>query len=163
MKFILLAAAAVIAMPAVAQTTTAPTPNSPGQTMSAPTTPDQTAPPAATQADQAATAPAPTDDAMQSVTPSTTVQASSQPMPMASAPSDGMDPVGGYAPAGTGMTGTRAPGATVTFQPAMTPDQAFPAPAPLASYPVCKKGEFDNCMNGPRSTHSREVRGRRTR
>jgi hypothetical protein len=62
------------------------------------------------------------------------------------APADGTDPVGGYAPTTTGITGTRTAGAPVTFQPAPTPDQAFPAPAPLASYPICKAGQFDNCL-----------------
>jgi hypothetical protein len=65
--------------------------------------------------------------------------------------SDGMansagDPVGGYQPAGPALSGTATPGAPVTFRAAQTPDQAFPAPAPLASYPICKAGQFDNCM-----------------
>jgi hypothetical protein len=27
----------------------------------------------------------------------------------------------------------------------MTPTQAFPPPAPLANYPICKKGQYDQC------------------
>ena len=38
------------------------------------------------------------------------------------------------------------PGSTVQFVPAQTPDQAYPAPAPLAKYPVCKKGQYDKCI-----------------
>ncbi|MDB5695476.1 MAG: hypothetical protein JWN21_1019 [Sphingomonas bacterium] len=133
MKFILLAATALLATPALAQTTTMPAPA------------DATMP-------QTTTTPAPAADMPMAQTTT----------PMA-APADGTDPVGGYAPTGPAITGTVTPGTPVVFRPAMTPDQAFPAPAPLASYPVCKKGEFDNCMNGPRSTHSHEVRGRRSR
>jgi hypothetical protein len=33
----------------------------------------------------------------------------------------------------------------VVFQPSASPAQAFPAPAPLESYPVCKKGQYDKC------------------
>jgi hypothetical protein len=51
------------------------------------------------------------------------------------------DPVGGYAPP---PAPPAPPGANI--QPGLTPDQAFPPPAPLASYPVCKKGQFDNCI-----------------
>ena len=58
------------------------------------------------------------------------------------------DPKGGYAPAGPLFsTGTvPPPGAQVTFVPsAQTPTQAFPPPPPLDHYPVCKRGQFDNC------------------
>lgn len=108
MKFILLAAAAILATPALAQTTTP----SGGDTMSAP------------------------------------AQSSSTPAG---------DPVGGYQPSAPPMSGPMQPGATVTFQAAQSPDQAYPAPAPMAKYPMCKPGQFDKCMQGAGSTHSRQV------
>jgi hypothetical protein len=37
------------------------------------------------------------------------------------------------------------PGATIVFQQAPAPDVAYPAPAPMAQYPICKKGQYDNC------------------
>jgi hypothetical protein len=55
------------------------------------------------------------------------------------------DPVGGYQPATPPMSAPAAPGTTVVFQQAPAPDVAFPAPAPLAEYPICKKGQYDNC------------------
>ena len=36
------------------------------------------------------------------------------------------------------------PGAII--QPGPTPTEAFPPPPPLPSYPFCKRGQFDNCM-----------------
>jgi len=53
------------------------------------------------------------------------------------------DPPGGYAPP---PAPPPPPGATVVFQPAPPPDVAFPPPAPLASYPPCKRGQFDKCV-----------------
>ena len=51
------------------------------------------------------------------------------------------DPVGGYAmPAQP----PAPPGAII--QPGPTPTEAFPPPPPLPSYPFCKRGQFDNCM-----------------
>ena len=56
------------------------------------------------------------------------------------------DPKGGYAPAAPLFSQTPPPGATIVFVPnTQTPTQAFPPPAPLAKYPLCKKGQFDNC------------------
>jgi hypothetical protein len=52
------------------------------------------------------------------------------------------DPKGGYAP--PPMPPVPA-GATVQFQPSVSPDVAFPPPAPLASYPICKRGQQDHC------------------
>lgn len=152
MKSILLAAA-MIATPVIAQTTTTTTPDQTTTTTTTPsTTPsDQTTPPAATTG-----AGAMQQDQMP---PATTQTGTTSSTPMATSG----DPVGGYAPAGPGYSGgTPGAGARVVFQPAPTPDQAFPAPAPLASYPICKKGQFDHCMQGRNSTHSREVRGRRS-
>lgn len=162
MKHFLLAAAAVIATPALAQTTSAPT--TPDQTMPAPNDASQPAPQTTMPAPQtstpdASTAPAPADTAAPSQ------QAPSQ-QPMAQtapATNDAGDPVGGYQPAGPALSGTPTAGAPVTFQAAPSPDQAYPAPAPLASYPVCKPGQFDNCLQGRGSTHSRQVRRRARR
>ncbi|MGN6819348.1 MAG: hypothetical protein ACTHJR_11830 [Sphingomonas sp.] len=33
-----------------------------------------------------------------------------------------------------------------TYVQAPPPEVAFPPPAPLASYPFCKRGQFDKCM-----------------
>jgi len=43
-------------------------------------------------------------------------------------------------------------GVTPVFVQAPPPDVAFPPPAPLASYPPCKKGQFDGCIerNSPK-------------
>lgn len=53
---------------------------------------------------------------------------------------------GGYEPAGSPLKGTPEPGSKVVFQPAPPPSVAFPPPPPLPSYPPCKKGQFNNCM-----------------
>ena len=68
------------------------------------------------------------------------------------------DPTGGYQPSAPATTG--AAGGPVRFQPAASPDQAYPAPAPLASYPICKAGQYDNCMQGSGSRSSRSRRRR---
>lgn len=56
---------------------------------------------------------------------------------------------GGYAPP---PAPPPPPGATVVFKEAPAPDVAFPPPAPLAKYPVCKRGQFDGCVerNSPK-------------
>lgn len=160
MKTILLAAAAFVAMPALAQTqpTTPPTTTPPADTMSdtttAPGTPADTANPPGTTSQ--APMPAPATSTPMADAPATSAT------PMTPANPSG-DPVGGYAPAAPALSGPVTPGVAPIFRPSATPSEAFPAPAPLASYPVCKKGEFDNCRNGPNSTHSREVRGRAPR
>ena len=53
------------------------------------------------------------------------------------------DPAGGYQPS-TPMP-TVPLGATVTFQQAPSPSEAYPAPAAMDHYPWCKPGQFDNC------------------
>ncbi len=55
------------------------------------------------------------------------------------------DPVGGYQPTTPPMQSPPPPGAKIIFQPSATPDVAYPAPAPMAEYPICKKGQYDNC------------------
>jgi hypothetical protein len=55
-------------------------------------------------------------------------------------------PKGGYQPSTPMMSGTPMPGQPVVFRAStQTPDQAFPPPAPLESYPICKKNQFDKC------------------
>ena len=83
-------------------------------------------------------------------TPMNPPTAQSAPMGAQSAPTaapaaDGEDPKGGYQPANPPMQGTPQPGAQVIFQAAPPPSQAYPAPAPLQNYPICKKGQYDNC------------------
>ncbi len=56
------------------------------------------------------------------------------------------DPVGGYQPSAPALQGAATPGVAPVFQAAPPPDQAYPPPAPLAKYPVCKKGQYDNCI-----------------
>ena len=54
--------------------------------------------------------------------------------------------LGGYAPAAPLFSGTPTPGAQVVFVPnPQTPTEAFPPPPPKASYPICKRGQFDGC------------------
>ena len=55
------------------------------------------------------------------------------------------EPRGGYMPSTPAMSGTPAPGDTVVVMPSRSPSEAFPAPAPLKHYPICKRGQFDNC------------------
>ena len=118
MKLILLAAAAAIAVPAVAQTTTD----------------------TQTQTDATTTAPAQTDT--MSTTDTSTQAMATAPAPTASS----AEQAGGYQPATPPMSGAATPGATVNFQPSASPDQAFPPPAPLDHYPICKRGQTDKCM-----------------
>jgi hypothetical protein len=56
------------------------------------------------------------------------------------------EPKGGYQPDHPAVSGPVTPGAPVTFQAAPPPDQAYPPPAPLAKYPLCKRNQYDNCM-----------------
>ncbi len=65
------------------------------------------------------------------------------PAPAAAAPSE--DPAGGYQPAASPLSAPLQPGQKVVFQASKPPAEAYPAPAPLDKYPVCKKGQYDNC------------------
>ncbi|MBX3594031.1 hypothetical protein [Sphingomonas sp.] len=55
------------------------------------------------------------------------------------------DPVGGYQPSTPPMSAQPLPGQQVIFQPSKSPTEAYPPPPPMASYPICKKGQYDNC------------------
>jgi len=158
MKALLLAAAAAIAVPALAQETPS----------TAPTTADQTAPAGdpsqAGGADQSTSMPQGSDPSMQQSAPAgdPSMQQPAAPAQTtggmqgggmqggmtASAPTDpnAADPAGGYQPATSATNGPAQPGAQVVFQPAPSPSQAFPPPPPMQKYPVCKKGQYDNCI-----------------
>jgi hypothetical protein len=59
---------------------------------------------------------------------------------------DGASRLGGYAPTAPLFSGTPTPGATVVFVPnPQTATEAFPPPPARASYPICKRGQFDGC------------------
>lgn len=106
MKLVFLAATALMATPALAQTTT--------------------------QTDTTAQA------GMQTETTTGSMQANA-------AASAATMTAGGYQPAQPPMAAPPAPGAQVIFKQAPSPEQAYPAPAPLKSYPICKKGQYDQC------------------
>lgn len=167
MKTLLLAAAAVIAIPTMAiaqetpQTTTAPDAAAPATTAdpamgadpaAAPQT-DTTMPAPTTQADPGGTMPSTTPEANAPMTPPAGGA-------MATPPADaaGAATAGGYQPSQPAVSGTPQPGATVRFQPAASPSQAFPPPAPKESYPVCKKGQYDGCMQASDARKSKRRR-----
>ena len=80
-------------------------------------------------------------------TPATTPQTTAAPAASAAAPAaDATDPVGGYQPSAPPMASPPPPGAQVVFNPSPAPNVAFPPPPPLDKYPVCKKGQYDNCI-----------------
>lgn len=160
MKFTLLAAAAFIATPIIAQST--PAANMPS-TQTTPSTTDSTAPADGTMQNAPQTTPAPMDPSMQSA-PAAPANQSMQSGAMttgsgamASGDSSMSDPAGGYQPSRPAISGTAQPGQPVQFQAAQSPDQAYPAPAPMASYPVCKKGQYDNCREGGSGTSGRKM------
>lgn len=127
MKWIVAASILALASPAIAQEMQTPPPPPAGAPMPparTPMPPESPTAPAAPMADPAPAAP---------MEPAA---------PMAPATATGDDPVGGYQPpAPPAIT----PGATVRFQQSPSIEQAYPAPAPLKSYPICKKGQYDNC------------------
>ncbi|KQT32880.1 hypothetical protein ASG29_08225 [Sphingomonas sp. Leaf412] len=171
MKSILLAAAAVIAFPAIAQETPQTTP--PATEQAAPAdqtmTPDAAAPDATAPADPAAPATAPAaptaadpmsaPPAAQAPMTPTTGDAATPPM---GAPATGATPAtetsGGYQPSGPATSGPVQPGATVRVQPSMSPSQAFPPPAAKESYPICKKGQYDGCMQASDARGAKRAR-----
>jgi hypothetical protein len=143
MKHILFAAAAAttfIAAPAFAQSTGgtgSATPVGPGAKVESQT------------GNVGANADATSQSTQMSSDTSMSQQTSSQSMPAQSTGSmstGGTMTTGGYMPSGPATQGGMTPGATVQFRPAPSPSQAYPAPAPLASYPICKKGQYDKCM-----------------
>lgn len=165
MKSILLAAAAFIATPIIAQST--PPANTPSA-QTTPSTTDSTAPADGTMQNAPQTAPAQMDPAMQSAPAApadqamqsgtmTTGSGTTGSGAMATGDSSMTDPAGGYQPSQPAISGTAQPGQTVRYQPAQSPDQAYPAPAPMASYPVCKKGQYDNCREGGSGTTGRKM------
>ncbi|WP_326523985.1 hypothetical protein [Sphingomonas sp.] len=71
-----------------------------------------------------------------------TAQDTPAPAPVAA---DATTPTGGYQPPAPPMAWPPPPGAQVIFQPSQSPTQAYPPPAALDSYPICKKGQYDKC------------------
>jgi hypothetical protein len=142
MKLILLAATAMLAVPALAQTTTTPQAGSEMPATGTPTTADPA------QTGDAATMPAPgTPAPMANGSTGTMAQDQTMPAPTTgSTAPNGATPMGGYQPSAPPMSGQAGAGQTVTFQAAPSPSEAYPAPAPLAKYPICKKGQYDKCM-----------------
>jgi hypothetical protein len=68
------------------------------------------------------------------------------PAPAAPEAAPAPDPVGGYQPSTPAIQGDTSSGQKPIFQPnPQTPTQAFPPPPPLQKYPLCKKGQTDNC------------------
>lgn len=65
--------------------------------------------------------------------------------PAPSAAPAGETPAGGYQPSTPALSGQPAPGQQVIFQAAKSPAEAYPPPAPMESYPICKKGQYDKC------------------
>lgn len=154
MKFSLLAAVALIAAPAMAQMSGGQPPAA-GQTMGDPAqtqTPDQTMPPADPAADPAAQPPAapPAGDPAMTQQPGASMPAQTTGDPAMAQPSaTGGSPAstaGGYAPANAGTMAPAPAGTQVQFRPQPTPDQAFPPPPAKESYPICKAGQYDGCM-----------------
>lgn len=82
--------------------------------------------------------------------PADPAQTTPPPADPSTAPQPGMAPMGtpagGYQPSAPAMQGTMQPGVQPVYQPAPSPSQAYPAPAPKDSYPVCKKGQYDGCV-----------------
>ncbi|MBW4330355.1 hypothetical protein KY084_05645 [Stakelama sp. CBK3Z-3] len=52
---------------------------------------------------------------------------------------------GGYQPDQPPMPVQPKPGQKVIFKASPPVSQAYPAPAPKAEYPVCKRGQTDGC------------------
>ena len=147
MKLILLAATALIATPLAAQTSGSTGTSSPTSDSGQATAPMQTPPTDSTmpaQTDPAA--PAPTDPAMSAPAPTDPSMASQPMAPMASTTTpEAAATAGGYQPSAPALQGTAGTGAPVVFRAAPSPTEAFPPPAPKASYPICKKGQYDGC------------------
>lgn len=62
------------------------------------------------------------------------------------AAADSTDPVGGYQPSAPPLASPPPAGAQIVFNPSPAPNVAFPPPPPMDKYPVCKKGQYDNCI-----------------
>lgn len=145
MKLIALAAVLAMGAPAIAQDV----PDQDTMTEQDGATnpaPGQTAPPPPTTQDAPPAAPMQTPPA-DTAPPATPAPA---PAPAPAAPPAGAptgDPTGGYQPSAPPLSGSPVAGQQVIFRAGPSPDQAYPAPAPLAEYPVCKRGQTDKCRN----------------
>lgn len=161
-KTILLASALAFGGTAIAQDMTTTPPADPAaQTQTTPPPPpaDPAAMPAPTPAPDPATPMQPATPMNQTApmqpgtpmaqTPPADPNAPMAPMPPAQPMTPGtfsaQESAGGYQPATPALSGMAQPGVTPTFMAAPPVAQAYPAPAPLQSYPICKKGQTDKC------------------
>jgi hypothetical protein len=120
---------------------------------------DQAAPPASPPA--ATTNGIPNTTLSTSTTPSTGPRAQEGNLPSNNAAAAAG---GGQQPAEPPMSTPPAPGQPVVAMASPSPDTALPAPAPLAHYPICKRGQFDKCMepgNGGGTAHATRHRRHR--
>lgn len=188
MKHYLLAAAAMIAVPAFAQTGTTDTSTGVGSAAGTPQTTTESPTTMSGQTMEGQTGTTPTDPAQTGTTPpadSTMTQpgdpaatgtagSTSQTMTndpaMQAPPAQGQTMPGstdtmstaGTMPSGTG-TPTMAPMGTGSMMggAGVAATTAEPAPAALASYPPCRAGQFDDCVQtAARSSRSRARRRR---
>jgi len=147
MKFALFAAAALVAAPALAQTSGSTGTNSPSN-VGASGAPDSTSNPAGQDAmstnPQSTTPPADTSTATPANDPAMTTQGTTGQDAMAGSAAGGNMSAGGYQP--SQPMPMASGGQQPVFQPGQSVAQAYPAPAPLAKYPVCKKGQYDKCI-----------------
>lgn len=125
MKLMIAVALATFALPAYAQDQTAP-----------PTPPPATTTPSTTNG-------IPNTALSTSPTPSNGPRAQEGNLPSNNAAAAAG---GGEQPGTPAMSAPAAPGQPVVTMPSPSPDTALPAPAPLDHYPLCKKGQFDKCM-----------------
>ena len=68
---------------------------------------------------------------------------------------------GGMQPSTPALEGTPQPGVQPVFRQAPPPSEAFPPPAPLDSYPVCKRGQYDKCVQAGEARRAQSRRPRR--
>jgi len=151
MKSIFLAAAAMIAVPAIAQEQPAGTADqtASGTATQGSGTMSTTGDPATQTPSTGGTTTSGSTGGMATTSGSTggtTSAASSGSGMTGSGDPAAADPAGGYQPSTPPIQGSPAPGATVRFQAAPDPNTAFPPPPPMQKYPVCKKGQYDNCI-----------------
>ena len=147
MKLFLLAATVAFAVPVMAQDTTA----DPAQTDSSMPAQDQSQDQSTMPQDQSNMG---TQDQSGTDTQDQSSMGSQDQSSMGSQGQSGMGtpndanstPMGGYQPSTPPMSSPMQPGATVQFHQSASPSQAFPAPAPMANYPTCKRGQTDHCM-----------------
>jgi hypothetical protein len=141
MKLFIAAALATIAVPVLAQT--------PGQTQGSSSTADPSAGSSGQNAQSSQNG-----QPMGSSSGATT-SGGGQTAPTDPSAGGASSTTGGSAAGGASATGTPAGGQRPVFQPAASPEQAFPPPPALDHYPPCKAGQTDKCMETGRSGHAK--------